>query len=139
MPHCLQNSSELAWSRGVLCDNWVYTVTEDTRVNTYNFYVNHVTGHPVQYHMLGYDSLFVRAPSTLSSPAHLVQGSHYDEYVMDYMTFSQNPQNPELFEPPTDMECGAFPGMCVSSSGSPLLLIPSSGPGASDARDPRYV
>ena len=54
-----QNSSSLAWSRGVLCENWVYTFTELNVTNVYNFYVNAITGEPVQYHMLGYDTLFV--------------------------------------------------------------------------------
>jgi len=99
------NSSQLAYARGVLCENWIYVFVEDNVVNTYNFYINAVTGEPVQYHMLGYDTLF---------------GSHYDEYVLDYQTYSTGPINPTIFDPPLYLPCGAFPG-----------------PGASDARDPR--
>ena len=54
------NLSSLTYARGVLVDNWSYNVTEYNRTNYYNFYVNHITGEPVQYVMFGYDSLFVR-------------------------------------------------------------------------------
>ena len=37
------------------------TASIAVQVNTYNFYVSVVSGAPVQYHMMGYDTLFVRA------------------------------------------------------------------------------
>ena len=55
------NLSSLTYARGVLVDNWSYNLTEYNRTNYYNFYVNHITGEPVQYVMFGYDSLFVRS------------------------------------------------------------------------------
>lgn len=52
--------------RGVVCDNWQFT---DPSLGQYNFYVNVNNQEPVEYRMMGYDSLF---------------GSHFDEYVLVY-------------------------------------------------------
>ena len=49
-----------------------------------------------------------------------LQGSHFDEYVMDYQTFSTDPIDSSVFDVPSDFECGGFPGLlpraCIFAS-----------------------
>lgn len=62
----------------------------------YQFYVNNVTKTPVGFNMMGYDELL---------------GSHYDQYVITYLSFTPNAKMPDsLFTPPASLQCGDFPG-----------------------------
>jgi len=52
-------------------------------------------GIPVRYEMRGYNTLL---------------GSHYDHYFLDYEWFSAESPSDEIFEVPSDLQCGDFPG-----------------------------
>lgn len=82
---------------GVTCKNWQLTQSADTgKTSVYNFYSNAADDTPVQYVMMGYDSLI---------------GSHFDLYRLDYISFKQGPATvqPSLFQEPSP-NCGGFPG-----------------------------
>ena len=57
-------------------------VQEGDKTNTYNYYINSITGFPVFYEMFGYDTLI---------------GSHYDKYYIEYFNFKTEPIDPTVF------------------------------------------
>eukprot|EP00455_Lapot_gusevi_P028847 TRINITY_DN308_c0_g1_i1.p1 TRINITY_DN308_c0_g1~~TRINITY_DN308_c0_g1_i1.p1 ORF type:complete len:527 (-),score=215.71 TRINITY_DN308_c0_g1_i1:82-1662(-) len=71
---------------GIPCQDWRLIQTQNGRTNTYDLYVNPDTSLPVQYRMMGYDSLF---------------GSHYDEYVLNYNAITPGPVASSIFVPPS--------------------------------------
>jgi C1A family cysteine protease len=79
---------------GEECTAWTLQSTTAGRVSSYTLYVNANTGVPVQYHMLGYNTL---------------TGSHFDEYVVDYLEYTPGGANATVFDAP-DMTCGGYPG-----------------------------
>jgi len=70
-----------AW-KGFNADQWQLITTEGDKKNTYTMYVNTVTGEPLYYEMIGYDSLL---------------GSHYDRYYVEYFKYSEDPISPDVF------------------------------------------
>jgi len=78
---------------GLTCYNWQYTSVNGNTTGVYNFYATS-DGTPVQYHMLGYDTLL---------------GSHFDEYVVSYNSYAPGPFDNSTFNPPP-FECVPFPG-----------------------------
>jgi len=54
---------------GVACHVWTLTTTVGSKKNVYTLYQSALSGLPVRYEMIGYDSLL---------------GSHYDRYYIDY-------------------------------------------------------
>jgi len=99
--------------RGLLVDDYLYNYSGSQgghdRSNVYHFYVEVATQVPVQLHMAGYDFLL---------------GSHYDEYVLNYLSYSETITDATVFDRPT-IECGDFPGPGVTTNHhqGPLLLI----------------
>lgn len=81
--------------KGFAANQWESTTTEGARKNTYTLYVNSVTGEPLYYEMIGYDSLL---------------GSHYDKYYIEYFNFKSTPIEPSVFAISTSMKCRDFPG-----------------------------
>lgn len=83
---------------GVTCKNWQLSNSApgSGKTSVYNFYSNYADDTPVQYVMMGYDSLI---------------GSHFDLYRLDYSAFKQGADsvNPNLFNEPSP-SCGPFPG-----------------------------
>jgi len=80
---------------GKACQNYQYEELVYDRLNTYNFYYDATTNTPIQYHMMGYDTLL---------------GSHYDEYQIDYTSVEWGVTNwGTAFDQPMS-QCGAFPG-----------------------------
>jgi len=80
----------------VMVNQWTYVdASAPDKASTYDMYLAVDTGLPVQYRMMGYDSLL---------------GSHYDEYVVDYSLVEVNPTFPTgTFGQPA-ATCGDFPG-----------------------------
>jgi len=98
--------------RGVACEDWLYTFSDSGRSNIYHMYIDAVTQAPVQLHMMGYDFLL---------------GSHYDEYVLNFLTWIPGPINASVFNPPT-IPCGNFPGpgaMSLSTRRGALAMVES--------------
>ena len=63
---------------------WVYVKIEGYKKNTYTMYTSGVKfDQPVHYEMMGYDTLF---------------GSHYDQYEMDYMNYSDEAPPSSVFD-----------------------------------------
>eukprot|EP01147_Barroeca_monosierra_P010356 gene10356-2491_t len=80
--------------QSLLPDLSKYTVGE--KRNNYSFYLSNATGLPIGFEMRGYDDLL---------------GSHYDAYDIYFYDFVLKvPANISLYEPPTGMTCGDFPG-----------------------------
>lgn len=82
------------------CELWRYTNSVGDKKNTYKMWVsrNNATGTvaPVQYYMLGYDSLL---------------GSHYDRYDITYHGYKANQANEADFYFDADThQCGSMPG-----------------------------
>ncbi len=61
---------------------WQSVDIEGNKKNTYSYYVHSITGAPVYYEMIGYDTLL---------------GSHYDKYYIEYFNFNTNPIEPSVF------------------------------------------
>ncbi|RYY33383.1 hypothetical protein EON62_04280, partial [archaeon] len=98
--------------------DWQAQINNNGRISTYDMYVDVNTGAPVRFHMLGYDILL---------------GSHFDEYVFDYLSFSNSSAAPfpnSIFNQPAGMKCGNFPGPGASivAQGNALVreLMPAS-------------
>lgn len=81
--------------KGITTDVYQAVNNEGDKKNTYSYYVNSVTGAPVYYEMIGYDTLL---------------GSHYDRYYIEYFNFDTTPVDPSTFAISTDLKCGGFPG-----------------------------
>jgi C1A family cysteine protease len=81
--------------KGFNADQWQSVTVEGDKKNTYTMYVNSVTGEPLYYEMIGYDSLL---------------GSHYDKYYVEYFKFSKAVISPKIFAINTSMKCRDFPG-----------------------------
>ena len=64
-------------------------------MNTYQFYVSLATNAPVLFHFTGYDQLY---------------GSHYDEYKIDYLSFSAVIKDSSVFDTPAMMCEANLPG-----------------------------
>jgi len=127
--------------RGIAVHDYTYSYTVGQKTNTYHFYVSTAsTNTPVQFHMIGHDDLLVGIASSpppqtisLSCPAHIsvarehvhlcahdytrapssahIQGSHYDEYVLNFYSFRiVTAFNNTVFGPPPGLKCGDFPG-----------------------------
>lgn len=78
------------------------------RSNNYTLYLSEVTNQPIFFSMIGYDYVFVWADACQCN-AHMVnQGSHYDVYTIDYLSYIPGPLNASIFQP--SMKCGDFPG-----------------------------
>ncbi len=67
--------AETVHVNGHLCDRYRYAPVTDGRLDQYDFYVDHNTGAPVQFKMLGQNMIY---------------GSHFDVYVLDIHTFIPN-------------------------------------------------
>lgn len=96
--------------RGEQVEDWVYSYQQDGRNNTYHLYVSPTRSAPVQFHMFGYDYLL---------------GSHYDEYVLNFLTWRPGAvPDPVVFAAP-QMPCGNFPGpgMSLSTTRGALALL----------------
>jgi hypothetical protein len=76
-------------------DQWQLIDQQGDKKNTYTFYIDAKTGAPLYYEMIGYDTLL---------------GSHYDKYYVEYFNFDQSAISPSVFEIPTSLQCGDFPG-----------------------------
>lgn len=81
--------------KGITVDQYQSVVIEGDKTNTYNYYINSITGYPVYYEMFGYDSLI---------------GSHYDKYYIEYFNFKTQPIDPTVFAISTSLKCQDFPG-----------------------------
>ena len=68
--------------KGVTVNLYQSIDIEGDKKSTYSYYTNAVTGEPVYYEMVGYDSLL---------------GSHYDRYYVEYFNFNTNPIDPSVF------------------------------------------
>jgi uncharacterized membrane protein YwzB len=96
---------------------WETQVQSLTRVNTYDLFLTKSSNTPLRFHMLGYDILL---------------GSHYDEYLVDYLTYTTGPSSipSGAFNPPA-MNCEGVEeerGEELKTQGNGLIssLIPSS-------------
>jgi C1A family cysteine protease len=83
--------------------------TEEQRINTYKFYYTESDGvyTPVQYSMLGYDTLL---------------GSHYDRYDIFYTLYDDNVSS-DVFDYQDQFTCKSFPGPGVSVSAEKKILL----------------
>lgn len=81
--------------KGYNADQWQSITVEGDKKNTYTMFVNSVTGEPLYYEMIGYDSLL---------------GSHYDKYYVEYFKFSTAEISPTIFAIDTKLKCRDFPG-----------------------------
>jgi len=81
--------------KGYQADQWKSITTTGDRKNTYTLYVNSITGEPLYYEMIGYDSLL---------------GSHYDKYYIEYFNFNTDTIAPAVFAITAPMKCRDFPG-----------------------------
>lgn len=86
--------------KGMSVDQFQFVSYEGDKKNTYNFYANSITGYPVYYEMIGYDSLL---------------GSHYDRYYIEYYNFKTDSIPSGVFSINTDLKCGGFPGPGLTS------------------------
>ena len=68
-------------------------------------YVNYVTGEPLYYEMIGYDSLL---------------GSHYDKYYLEYYGFKTADIDPSVFAITTSLKCRDFPGPGANTLVNPM-------------------
>ena len=69
---------------------YMYSYSVGTKNNNYTLLVANDTQYPILLHFIGYDNLF---------------GSHYDEYVVEYNTFSPSAPDPDVFKF-QDSKCG---------------------------------
>ena len=84
LPSVLQFSGYKQYSEGRNCSVWVYVKIEGYKKNTYTMYLSGINfDQPVHYEMMGYDTLF---------------GSHYDQYEMDYMNYSDEMPPSSVFD-----------------------------------------
>ncbi|XP_077991240.1 digestive cysteine proteinase 1-like [Glandiceps talaboti] len=81
--------------RGIVVDSWVMGVTKFNKTSTYTMYVLPGSNKPVQYEMMGFDSLL---------------GSHFDKYYVDYIYFDTQTIDTKVFEISDKSKCGDFPG-----------------------------
>ena len=73
--------------KGLTCQKYVRKIVEFNKTNTYTFYISQSKPHvPVKYEMIGYDNLLK---------------SHYDHYILDYITFHPWAFNFSFFKIPT--------------------------------------
>ncbi|XP_028397683.1 counting factor associated protein D-like [Dendronephthya gigantea] len=78
--------------KGQPCRKYVRKIVEYNKTNTYTLFVTDNEPHiPVKYEMFGYDDLLT---------------SHYDHYILDYITFSPWAFNFSIFKIPADTWCG---------------------------------
>ncbi|KAK2574376.1 Counting factor associated protein D [Acropora cervicornis] len=90
------------YSEGRNCSVWVYVKIEGYKKNTYTMYTSGVKfDQPVHYEMMGYDTLF---------------GSHYDQYEMDYMNYSDEAPPSSVFDIMEGEKCTGFPDSGAMSS-----------------------
>jgi len=89
---------------GLNCKKYQLVVKDFGKVNKYTYWVQVkrsklypllTIGVPVRYEMRGYNTLL---------------GSHYDHYYLDYDAFSPEKPSDEVFDIPSDLQCGDFPG-----------------------------
>ena len=72
--------------RGLSCLKFVRKFTKLNKTNEYTFYITKSKPHrPLRYEMIGYDDLLT---------------SHYDHYILDYITFEPWKFNMSLFSFP---------------------------------------
>ena len=62
---------------------YTYNYTVGTKKNSYTLFVAVESGNPVMFEFVGYDNLF---------------GSHYDQYIIMYSSFSSTPPDPDVFK-----------------------------------------
>ena len=91
--------------KGFTADQWQSVTVEGDKKNTYTMYVNSVTGEPLYYEMIGYDSLL---------------GSHYDKYYIEYFGFKTADIDPSIFAITTTLKCRDFPGPGATALVNPM-------------------
>lgn len=83
---------------GFMCNKWVYKNTaNNTHIDqTYTLYI-YGDSFPMKFVMKGYN---------------IISGSHIDEYIIDYTTFTQaDDMSPAVFSAPyKGLDCGGYPG-----------------------------
>lgn len=94
--------------RHAKCELWRYTNSVGDKKNTYKMWVirdkNTGQATPVQYYMLGYDSLL---------------GSHYDRYDVNYHNYKANQaHDDDFYFDASSQQCGSMPGPGDSSTES---------------------
>ena len=62
---------------------YTYKYLVGTKNNTYKIFISLETGSPVLFEFIGFDNLF---------------GSHYDQYIIKYTSFSSTPPDPDVFK-----------------------------------------
>ena len=68
------------------CQKYVRKIVEYNKTNTYTLYISKISPHvPLRYEMVGYDDLLT---------------SHYDHYILDYITFTPWTFNFSVFRIP---------------------------------------
>jgi len=78
---------------------YMYSYSVGTKNNNYTLLVANDTQYPVILRFVGYDNLF---------------GSHYDEYIVEYNTFTPSAPDPDVFKFQDKFECISFPGPGVT-------------------------
>ena len=72
--------------RGMPCLKYERKIKKFNKTNTYSFYISKIKPHrPLRYEMVGYDDMLT---------------SHYDRYILDYVTFEPWKFNRSLFNLP---------------------------------------
>ena len=72
--------------RGMPCLKYERKIRKFNKSNTYSFYISKTKPHrPLRYEMVGYDDMLT---------------SHYDRYILDYVTFEPWKFNRSLFNLP---------------------------------------
>lgn len=72
--------------RGMPCLKYERKIKQFNKSNTYSFYISKIKPHrPLRYEMVGYDDMLT---------------SHYDRYILDYVTFEPWKFNRSLFNLP---------------------------------------
>ena len=72
--------------RGMPCLKYERKIKKFNKSNTYSFYISKIKPHrPLRYEMVGYDDMLT---------------SHYDRYILDYVTFEPWKFNRSLFNLP---------------------------------------
>lgn len=72
--------------RGMPCLKYERKIKKFNKSNTYSFYISKTKPHrPLRYEMVGYDDMLT---------------SHYDRYILDYVTFEPWKFNRSLFNLP---------------------------------------
>lgn len=78
----LQYATDIQY-QGIEVSVYISSFAEGNKTNNYTILVRKDNGNPVILHFVGYDRLF---------------GSHYDEYVVEYTTFTSSTPDPSVFD-----------------------------------------